>query len=148
MAHWSAKNLFGSLLYTVRPKSFETSCFKRVLCVISSVRHHNYIVLCFMSHVTRRQRFSFSGLWVRNCFASEDFLPCHRCHGGAEGCLVPGSSFNGTRWTFLGKYHYRWRNMVFRLWSGHQTTECRVGGAKLSKNQRKCDFKNREWRRC
>jgi len=37
-----------SALYKVRPKSFETSCFKRVLCVISSGRHHNYIVLCFM----------------------------------------------------------------------------------------------------
>jgi len=36
---------------------------------------------------------------------------------------------------FFGKYHYRRRNMVFRLRSGHQTTECRVGGAKLSKTK-------------
>ena len=50
-------------------------------------------------------------------------------------CLLPGSSFNGTRWMFLGKYHYQWRNMVFRLQSGHQTTECRVGGTKLSKTK-------------
>ena len=49
------------------------------------------------------------------------------------GCLLPGS-FNGTRWTFWGNYHYRWRNMVFRLRSDQQT-ECRVGGAKLSKTK-------------
>ena len=35
----------------------------------------------------------------------------------------------------LGKYHYQWRNMVFRLWFGHQTIEFRVGGAKLSKTE-------------
>ena len=32
----------------VRPKNFKTSCFTRVLCVISSGRHRNYVVLCFM----------------------------------------------------------------------------------------------------
>jgi hypothetical protein len=31
----------------VRPKSFKTSCFKRVLCVTSSGQHRNYVVLCF-----------------------------------------------------------------------------------------------------
>ena len=34
--------------YNVRPKSIKTSCFKRVLCVTSSGRHRNYVVLCFM----------------------------------------------------------------------------------------------------
>ena len=34
--------------YKVRPKSFKTSCFKRVLCVTTSGRHRNYVVLCFM----------------------------------------------------------------------------------------------------
>jgi len=37
--------------------------------------------------------------------------------------------------SFWGKYHYRWRNMVFHLLSGHQTTECRVGGVKFSKTK-------------
>ena len=35
-------------LYKERPKSFKTSSFKRVLCVTSSGRHRNYVVLCFM----------------------------------------------------------------------------------------------------
>ena len=35
----------------------------------------------------------------------------------------------------FGKISFRWRNMVFRLRSGHQTTECRVVGAKLSKSK-------------
>ena len=34
--------------YNVRPKSFKTSCFKRVLCVTSSGRQRNYVVLCFV----------------------------------------------------------------------------------------------------
>ena len=40
--------LLRTVIYKVRPKSFETSCFKRVLCVTSSGRHRNYVVLCFM----------------------------------------------------------------------------------------------------
>jgi hypothetical protein len=34
--------------YKVRPKSFKTSYFKRVLCVTSSGRRHNYVGLCFV----------------------------------------------------------------------------------------------------
>ena len=64
------------------------------------------------------------------CYSRRD----HRAETRTR-CLLPGSSFNGTRWTFLEKYHYRWRNMVFRLRSGHQTTECGVDGAKLSKTK-------------
>ena len=33
--------------YKVQPKSFKTSCFKRVLYVTSSDQHRNYVVLCF-----------------------------------------------------------------------------------------------------
>ena len=35
-------------LYKVRPKIINTSCFKSVLCLTSSGRHRNYVVLCFM----------------------------------------------------------------------------------------------------
>ena len=59
----------------------------------------------------------------------------YNTYGGNKDHTNTGSSFNGTRWTVLGKYHHRWRNVVFRLRSGHQTTECRVGGAKLSKTK-------------
>ena len=90
-----------------------------------------------MLHVTCDQASTVFVQWSvsTNLFCKWRFLPCHRHHGGADSCLLPGSSFNGTRWTFLGKYHYRRRNMVFRLWSGHQTTDCKVGGAKLSKTK-------------
>ena len=35
----------------------------------------------------------------------------------------------------INVYHYRLRNVVFRLRSGHQTTESRMGGSKLSKTK-------------
>ena len=51
-----------------------------------------------MPHVTRDQASVFVQWSVStNLFTSEDFLPCHRRHGGEESCLLPGSSFNGTR---------------------------------------------------
>jgi hypothetical protein len=135
--------------YKVRPKSFETSCFKRVLCVISSGRHQNFIVLCSMYHVTSLQRFSFSGLWVRTCFVSEDFLSCHRLRGGAESCLLPGSSFNGTRRKFLEK-------KISLPMTKHGVSplirppndRVQSGWGKTLQNQRECYLKNREWRRC
>jgi hypothetical protein len=39
-------------------------------------------------------------------------------------------------------YHYRWQNIVFRVLSGQQKTECRVGGAKLSKTKQTAISKN------